>query len=228
MSDFPLIVCEGLCKQYMPGPWVVAPLDWKLLQGTACVISGPSGVGKSTFLALLGLLDSPSGGQYFFKGKNTREASATDRTVWRGSDMGFIFQNSLMLPQYTVLENLALPLYYQGARRVQAELQAKQALYSLDLAALGAHYPLHISGGQRQRIALLRALITRPAVLLADEPTGALDAVTAAIVLDHLQAVQRDTGMSVVIVTHDAAVKARFSLQYDFQSGGVLCTGAAS
>jgi putative ABC transport system ATP-binding protein len=194
----------GVTKVYGQGGGAVVALDDVSVgfeTGTFTAVMGPSGSGKSTLLHLLGGLDTPTRGQIHLQGRDIGGAGQTALTVLRRDRIGVVFQAYNLLPTLTVAENIRLPVALAGRRPDPAWLERLVA--SLDLAGQLGRRPADLSSGQQQRVAVARALVTRPALLLADEPTGALDSATGADLLALLQATCRDTGQTIVMVTHD-------------------------
>jgi putative ABC transport system ATP-binding protein len=194
----------GVTKVYGQGGGAVVALDDVSVgfeTGTFTAVMGPSGSGKSTLLHLLGGLDTPTRGQIYLQGRDIGRAGQTALTVLRRDRIGVVFQAYNLLPTLTVAENIRLPVALAGRRPDPAWLE--RLVSSLDLAGQLGRRPADLSSGQQQRVAVARALVTRPALLLADEPTGALDSATGADLLALLQATCRDTGQTIVMVTHD-------------------------
>jgi lipoprotein-releasing system ATP-binding protein len=199
---------EGLRKSYAVGTavetQVLHGIDLALGQHDFAALIGPSGSGKSTLLNLLGLLDTPTAGELYLLGQPTRAMDDDERTGLRGSTIGFVFQFHHLLPAFTALENVLLPRML-GHGRPQADdiALANRLLADVGLAELAQRKPAQLSGGQQQRVAIARSLMTRPRLLLADEPTGNLDTVTAGSVFALFRRINRDYGCAVLVVTHD-------------------------
>jgi putative ABC transport system ATP-binding protein len=207
----PVIRTHGLRKVYAEGTEaeVVAlhDVDMTVEHGEFVAIMGPSGSGKSTLMNLLGCLDTPTAGRYLCDGVDVATLDAEQRAVLRRDKIGFVFQGFHLLPRMDALENVAMPMAYAGVERSDRIRRAHEALAAVGLADRERHRPSELSGGQQQRVAIARALINRPPVLLADEPTGALDSRTGAEILalfDRLRA----AGHTVVLITHDPEVAA--------------------
>ncbi len=205
-----LIELAGLWKTYDTGEVSVDALrgvDLAVERGEYVAIMGPSGSGKSTLMHILGCLDSPTRGSYRLDGEEVSRLSAGRLAVVRNRFIGFVFQNFNLLPRATLLRNVELPLLYGGVEREKRRAQAQQMLDQVGLGDRGRSLPNQLSGGQRQRAAIARALVTEPALLLADEPTGNLDQTTGGEVMDIFDALN-GCGQTVILVTHDPQVAA--------------------
>lgn len=188
-------------------------------QGEFVAIMGPSGCGKSTLLNILGTLDTPTSGAYFFEDKQVDKMNENQLTALRKANLGFIFQSFNLIDELTVYENVELPLVYLGVKQVQRKERVKQVLEKVNLQHRANHYPQQLSGGQQQRVAIARAVVTDCKVLLADEPTGNLDSVNGLEVMEHLAELNRQ-GTTIIIVTHsqrDAAYAHRIIQLLDGQ-----------
>lgn len=181
---------------------VLKGIDLEIGAGEMVSIMGHSGSGKSTLMNILGLLDSPDSGEYRLDGRLLGELSERRAAKLRNSHLGFVFQSFNLIPFKTAEENVALPLYYRGVRRRRRNAAAREMLARVGIADRADHRPSEMSGGQQQRVAIARALITAPKVILADEPTGALDSATSYEVMQVLRSINGD-GTTVVIVTHE-------------------------
>jgi len=212
-SDAPVADLQDLRKTYYKpdGSIMVEALrgvNIAIRRGEYVAIMGASGSGKSTLMNILGCLDRPTGGRYLLDGQNINSMSDEALSQFRGRTIGFVFQAFNLIPQLTIEENVAVPLFYQS---VDKEVRNKRAVESLTLVGLGdrvGHRPRELSGGQQQRTAIARALVTRPVVLLADEPTGNLDSKTGGAILDSFDELNAN-GMTVIMVTHDDNVADR-------------------
>ncbi len=182
---------------------VLKKINFQLARGEVVALLGPSGSGKSTLLHIAGLLEKPESGDVVIHGKACTTMSDSQRTAMRRKELGFVYQFHHLLPEFTAMENVALPQMIAGKSRRKAEEKAAQLLGELGLSARVAHQPMQLSGGEQQRVAIARALANGPAVLLADEPTGNLDPRTAGAVFENLMALVRGTGLAALIATHN-------------------------
>jgi len=207
-----LIHTRDLTKIYRLGDNVIRALDGVSLdisEGEFTAVMGPSGSGKSTFMNMLGCLDRPTSGEYLLGGKRVSELEGDELAVVRNRSIGFVFQTFNLLARTPAVENVELPLVYAGVPAHERRARAREMLAKVGLAERADHQPAQLSGGQQQRVAIARALITRPLLILADEPTGALDSRTSLEIMGLLQELNRG-GMTVVLVTHEPDV-ARFA-----------------
>ena len=202
-----MIRLRGINKTYHNGAplHVLKGIDLDIDRGEMVSIMGASGSGKSTLLNILGILDTYDSGEYYLDDLLIRDLSESRAAELRNRMIGFVFQSFNLIPFKNAMENVALPLYYQGVPRKQRNAQALDYLERVGLRDWAEHLPSEMSGGQKQRVAIARALIARPQVILADEPTGALDSKTTVEVMELLRAVNRE-GMTMVIVTHEPSV----------------------
>jgi putative ABC transport system ATP-binding protein len=210
-DEVPVIETRGLGKVYSPGSEaeVVAltGVDMRINRGDFVAIMGPSGSGKSTLMNLIGCLDTPSAGSYLCDGVDVSTLDAEALAQLRCDKIGFVFQGFNLLPRMNALENVAMPLGYAQVPVAERAERAREALAAVGLAERGGHRPSELSGGQQQRVAIARALINRPPILLADEPTGALDSKTGEEILSLFKRL-RDEDHTVILITHDAEVAA--------------------
>ncbi len=190
--------------------------------GQFLAVTGASGSGKSTFLHLVGCLDRLDCGTYAFEGRPIQGLSRRQLAILRNRRIGFVFQSFNLLPRTSIVDNVALPLSYQGVRRRERRRRAAAWLDRVGLRDRLKHHPNQLSGGQQQRVAIARALITQPAVVLADEPTGNLDTVTSREIMTLLQTTNREQGVSVVLVTHETDIAAYAGRQVTFRDGRIV------
>lgn len=200
-----IIKIQGIKKFYKVGTQEVKALngvDIVIHQNEYVAIMGPSGSGKSTIMNILGCLDSPSGGSYILNGTDVSKMDDGDLAEVRNKEIGFIFQSFNLLPRYTALDNVSLPLIYSGIGKAERDRRATETLESVDLTDRMHHKPNELSGGQRQRVAVARALINKPSIILADEPTGNLDSKTSIDIMK-LFAQIHNKGNTIIVVTHE-------------------------
>jgi putative ABC transport system ATP-binding protein len=215
---------EKVNKYYRVGTHslhVLRDVDFKVDDGEFVAIMGASGSGKSTLLNILGILDDYDAGEYWLGDTLIRKLSESKAAAYRNRFIGFVFQSFNLLPFKTALENVALPLYYQGVSRRKRNQIAMQYLERVGLRDWADHTPAEMSGGQKQRVAIARALIGKPRLILADEPTGALDSETSQQIMDLLSEIHR-TGITVLVVTHDAEVASRTQRTIRLRDGKVV------
>lgn len=204
-----MIHAEGLTKVYQMGESEVRALDgasFTIEKGEMVAIMGPSGSGKSTLMSIIGCLDVPSSGQYSLDGVSVESLDESGLAEVRGRKIGFVFQQFNLLARTSALENVMLPLTYAGISGREREKRARAALGRVGLGDRTHHAPNELSGGQQQRVAIARAIVNEPTILLADEPTGALDSKTGVEIMDLFQRLHRENGQTVILVTHDAHV----------------------
>ncbi len=204
---------------------VLRGADLTLRAGEIVALVAPSGTGKSTLLHLAGLLERPDGGEVFVEGKAAGTLSDDGRTAIRRGTIGFVYQFHHLLPEFTALENIALPQMAAGTPRVAAEARGKELLGAFGLAAREEHRPGKLSGGEQQRVAIARALANKPRVLLADEPTGNLDVGTSDRVFEELLAAVRGNGLAALIATHNPELARRMDRIVTLRDGQVVAAG---
>ncbi|WP_316676631.1 ABC transporter ATP-binding protein [uncultured Tolumonas sp.] len=218
-----VIETMGITKIFGSGGSEVHALrgvDVRVEPGELVALIGPSGSGKSTLMAILGCLDRPTGGRYLLDGTEVQERSGTELASIRNAKIGFVFQAYNLLPRATVLRNVELPMLYAGIGREERRTRALALLTQVGLEAKAERYPAELSGGQKQRVSIARALANRPTVLLADEPTGALDSHTGAEILALFKDLNRQ-GNTVILVTHDPGIAAQAHRRILIQDGRV-------
>ena len=218
-----LIRLENLNKSYRMGDsrlHVLKDVSLSVGAGELVSIMGSSGSGKSTLLNVLGILDEYDSGEYYLNEQLIRDLSERRAARYRNRFIGFVFQSFNLLPFKTALENVALPLYYQGVSRRERNRQALEYLEKVELADRAKHLPSELSGGQKQRVAIARALIAKPQLILADEPTGALDTETSYKLMEMLRHINAD-GITIVVVTHEADIADRTDRRILLRDGRV-------
>jgi lipoprotein-releasing system ATP-binding protein len=211
MSDV-ILQARSLSKRFHDGVldvMVLQNLDLTVAKGETLAIVGASGSGKSTLLHLLGGLDAPTSGQVSLMGRDWTSMSQSAQGAWRNQHLGFVYQFHHLLPEFSALDNVAMPLWIRRMNRDEAREQAAQILKNVGLASRMAHRPAELSGGERQRVAIARSLVCKPSCVLADEPTGNLDRRTADSIFEMMLALAKAQGTAFVLVTHDEALAAR-------------------
>lgn len=207
----PIIQAKNLTKHYTVGSTIVKALDGldiDIDKGSYIALMGPSGSGKSTLMNILGCLDTPSSGAYFLNDKDVSEVDDDLLAGIRNKEIGFIFQTFNLLPRYTALENVALPMIYAGIPKKERLARATEVLEKVGLGDRVTHKPNELSGGQRQRVAVARALVMNPSIIFADEPTGNLDSKTSEGIMQLFDEIHQD-GNTLIVVTHEEEVAAR-------------------
>jgi putative ABC transport system ATP-binding protein len=205
-----IIRLEGITRQFRMGAEILKVLkgiDLSIQRNEYVALMGPSGSGKSTLMNLLGCLDTPSGGKYFLNGTEVSHLTDDELAEIRNKEIGFVFQTFNLLPRSTALENVALPLVYAGMRESERKARATEVLEQVGLSDRMSHKPNELSGGQRQRVAVARALVNRPSIILADEPTGNLDSKTSQEIMRLFGDIHK-AGNTVILVTHEEDIAA--------------------
>jgi len=223
----PVISVRELSKTYKIGDHSVHALrsiSLDIEQGEFVSVIGPSGSGKSTLMHILGCLDQPSSGQYFLTGRDVSRLSDDEVSLVRNKQIGFVFQGYNLLTRTSALENVELPLLYGSTNLSASERRnrAMTALKAVGLESRADHHPNQLSGGQQQRVAIARALLNNPSILLADEPTGNLDSKTSVEVMDIFQNLQRERGITIVLITHEMDVAQYGSRMISFKDGNIV------
>jgi putative ABC transport system ATP-binding protein len=221
----PLIELTNVTKIYGTGQAAVtalAGIDLRIESGEFLAVIGPSGSGKSTCMNILGCLDTPTSGSYRFAGMEVGSLSRDQRARLRREYLGFVFQGFMLLSRSTALENVELPLIYRGLPVAKRHALAKQALASVGLTGWETHTPAELSGGQQQRVAIARSIVSEPKLLLADEPTGNLDRERGREILELLAMLNRERGITIVIVTHDRELARAMQRSVRFVDGQIV------
>jgi putative ABC transport system ATP-binding protein len=220
--DTPIISMHGVHKSYaMDGVSVHAlrGIDLEVQRGEFLAIMGPSGSGKSTLMNVLGCLDVPDQGEYRLNGQDVTRLSNDELALLRNRELGFVFQNFNLLSRTSALENVETPLIYAGVNKRQRRQRSLDMLQRMGLGERVHHLPNQLSGGQQQRVAIARALVTHPTVLLADEPTGNMDTATSGEFLALLEGLNRDEGLTILLITHEPEVAARAQRSLTLRDG---------
>jgi ABC-type lipoprotein export system ATPase subunit len=222
--EHPLIEFKSVSKVYGRGQAKVSAMidvDLKIKEGEFAAIMGPSGSGKSTAMNILGCLDTPTHGDYLFRGVSVGSLSRNQRALLRRHYLGFVFQGFNLLSRTSAIENVELPLIYRGLKSAKRQEVAAKALAKVGLSDRGRHSPAELSGGQQQRVAIARALATEPSVLLADEPTGNLDSSRSREIMELLTFLNRELGLTIVMVTHEDRMAAYAARIIQFLDGRI-------
>ena len=222
MSNSLLLQCENLCKTYQEGKMhtdVLRDVSFAMKPGEMMAIVGTSGSGKSTLLHLLGGLDSPTSGEVIFKGQSLNAMSSSAKSELRNRELGFIYQFHHLLPDFTALENVAMPLLIGKKKSAEVQERALAMLEAVGLQHRSNHRPSELSGGERQRVAIARALVNNPSLVLADEPTGNLDQRNADSIFELLGELNVRQGTAFLVVTHDLQLANRLTRQLEMRDG---------
>ena len=225
----PLIELRGVTKTYGSGEAAVnalAGIDLIIRDGEFVAVMGPSGSGKSTAMNILGCLDTPTSGHYFFRGADVGTLSRDQRALLRRYYIGFVFQGFNLLKRTTAVENLELPLVYRGVAKAERHARALAALEQVGLGDRGGHTAAELSGGQQQRVAIARALVSSPSVVFADEPTGNLDSQKSHEIMALLKSLNEERGLTIVLVTHEEDVAAYAKRKVRFHDGHIVSDSA--
>ncbi|MDI9333103.1 MAG: ATP-binding cassette domain-containing protein [Cytophagales bacterium] len=217
-----ILQAKHLSKRFNDGVLdvtVLQNLNLEVTEGETLAIVGASGSGKSTLLHLLGGLDAPTDGSAWLMGRDWTAMNPSEQGVWRNQHLGFVYQFHHLLPEFSALDNVAMPLLIRRMKRAEARAQAAQILKDVGLASRMAHRPAELSGGERQRVAIARSLVCKPACVLADEPTGNLDRRTADGIFEMMLGLAKAQGTAFVLVTHDEALAARCNRQFGLSIG---------
>jgi len=224
-EQHPLVELQGVSKVYGRGTAAMQALDGvdlRIDEGEFVAVMGSSGSGKSTCMNILGCLDTPTQGKYLFKNLEVGSLTRNERALLRRHHLGFVFQGFNLLNRTSALENVELPLIYQGAKVEERRSRAARALAAVGLSGWEHHTPGELSGGQQQRVAIARAIVTEPTIILADEPTGNLDTARSIEIMELLTAFNKDQGITIIMVTHEQEM-ARFAGRVvQFRDGQVL------
>lgn len=224
-ENFPIIECDKISKTYRDGQSsisVVHKVSFKLHRGESIAIVGASGSGKSTLLQLMGGLDAPTSGQIKIMGRNIAEMNAKEIGMWRNQNLGFIYQFHHLLPEFTALENVMMPLLIAGQSKKKATERSKKILEIIGLSARLDHRPSELSGGERQRVSIARAVVNNPLSILADEPTGNLDKKNAYNVINLLKDLRQQLKLSFIVVTHDESLIPHFDRILTLSDGNLI------
>ena len=230
----PVISVRNLVKSYTVGEVVVRALrgaDLDVDKGEFVAVTGPSGSGKSTLMHILGCLDRPTSGQYILDGKDVSRMSKDDLAMVRNRKIGFVFQGFNLLSRTTALDNVELPLLYNGGSKMKLAERHKRAMDALTAVGLGQryhHYPNQLSGGQQQRVAIARSLINEPSIILADEPTGNLDTRTSIEVMGIFQRLNIERGITIILITHEMDIAEYGTRIVQFRDGQVIADRAVT
>lgn len=216
---------SNLSKSYPQRGLVLNKLNLAVREGDSVSVSGPSGSGKTTLLNIIGLLDKPDSGEILFMERSILGCNSEEAALYRNKNIGFVFQDHLLLPYLTVLENILLPLIpskLSGDAYAEREIYARELMDETGISGLSGKYPFSISGGEAQRVALVRALINKPALLLADEPTGSLDRKNSEIMGNLLLKMNGEYGIALIIATHSTSLAEKMSVRLAFAEGSLV------
>lgn len=220
-----MLTLKNISKSFLQRGVVLKDLDLEVHEGDSVSISGPSGSGKTTLLNIIGLLDRPDNGEAFFRGKPILKYNPDESALYRNKNIGFVFQDHLLLPYLTVMENILLPLLASKTSdedfRRKAD-EARKMMEKTGITEISGKYPYQISGGEAQRATLVRALVNQPSILLADEPTGSLDRKNAENLGDLLTGMNMEYGITLILATHSQELAVRMKVQYTLSEGKLV------
>jgi lipoprotein-releasing system ATP-binding protein len=225
MASEKIIELKGVERHYTQGPrklTILSGAEFSLRRGEMVALIAPSGAGKSTLLHTAGLLEKPDAGDVILAGRACGRLSDDERTAIRRNDIGFVYQFHHLLPEFSAVENVMMPQLVKGLAPAEARARAGQLLEYMQIGKRGQHRPAELSGGEQQRVAIARAVANAPLVLLADEPTGNLDPVTASYVFDALSALVRQSGLAALIATHNHELAARMDRRVTLSEGKIV------
>jgi ABC-type lipoprotein export system ATPase subunit len=220
-----MLSLENISKTYNQRGLVIDELSFKVNEGDSVAITGPSGSGKTTLLNIIGLLERPDHGCIRFRDMHTDELTEDEAALFRNKNIGFVFQNHLLLPHLTVSENILMPLLaskYRSEQLFARQEHVRMLMESTGITSIADKRPPFISGGEAQRVALVRALANNPSLLLADEPTGSLDKENASMIGDLLHEMNRDFGVTIILATHSADLASKMSVKLRLENGKLL------
>jgi len=220
-----MLVIKGVNKSYLQRGLVLDNLDLTVNEGDSIAVTGPSGSGKTTLLNIIGLLDKPDSGDILFRGQPILGFTPDESSLYRNRNIGFVFQDHLLLPHLNVEENIMLPLFAAGISEdeyAEKKKYAAELMEKTGIRGLSQKYPSRISGGEAQRVTLVRALINKPSLLLADEPTGSLDLKNASILGDLLTMLNNETGTAMIVATHSADLASRMKVHLKLENGRLI------
>jgi putative ABC transport system ATP-binding protein len=223
-----LISFQGISKVYGSGEaktYALRGIDLKIYEGEFVAIMGSSGSGKSTAMNIIGCLDEPTDGEYFFQGVDVKSLSLNQKALLRRNYMGFVFQGFNLLGKTSALENVELPLIYRGSNAKSRKIESLAALDKVGIKKVSHHYPSQLSGGQQQRVAIARALVTNPLLMLADEPTGNLDSQNSKEVMQLLQNLNKEQNITIIMVTHEDDMASYADRTIVFKDGLIISDG---
>lgn len=222
-----MLTLKNISKSFLQRGMVLKDLDLEVKEGDSVSISGPSGSGKTTLLNIIGLLDRPDNGEVLFRGEQILKYSSDESALYRNKNIGFVFQDHLLLPYLTILENILIPLLASKTSDedfIRKTDEARKMMEKTGITGISGKYPYQISGGEAQRATLIRALVNQPSILLADEPTGSLDRKNAENLGDLLTGMNRDYGITLILATHSQALAGRMKVQYTLSEGKLVGT----